>query len=163
MPRSRYRPLLLTLTGVVAYSALVLSLDLGVWMTRISAPGSAGWYALAILSAALVAATLSVADVVRSREQRGWGIGLLLAELGYAAANVGAFVLTLSADRFAIFDRAYVLSVLLIGPALAALAVAVLAALRGRNDRRGMLGFDLWAASVGCAHFWVVAQASASV
>jgi len=163
--RPRPRPLALALVtlGAVAYVALVQALRPTQMMTQLSAPGAAGWYALVLLSSAALALGILLLQVVLRRDRRSWAVGVLLAALGYAAVNVGAFALTISLDRFAIFQLAYVFSAVLVGPALAAGALIVLAATSRQISPLGLLGFALWVGSVGLAHLWVIAQASASV
>jgi hypothetical protein len=146
-----------------AYALLLYSLDLGRSMTRVSSPGEAVWWGLAILVLGAVAMGMLVADIVLYRERRLASIFGLLAGLGYAVLNIGAFVITLALDRFAIFEPAYVRSASLVAPALAMAAVILLALLRRWSGWLGLLGCVAWIGSVGLAHLWVIAQASASV
>jgi hypothetical protein len=147
----------------VAYTLLLSSLDLERSMTRISSPGEAVGWGLAILALGAVAMGMLVADIVLRAERRLAAIFLLLVGLGYAVLNIGAFVITLALDRFAIFEPAYVRSVVLVAPALAMGAVILLALLRRWSGWRGLLGCVASIGTAGLAHLWVIAQASASV
>jgi hypothetical protein len=131
------------------------------WMDSMSAPGAAGWSAAFVLALAALGISALIVAVVRARGRRARPSGLLLAGILYAAANVGVFATTLALDRFAIFELAYVLTVVLGAPAVVVVAATVVA---GREaGRLAVVGFAAWIASVASAHLWIIAQASASV
>jgi hypothetical protein len=161
--RSHRLAWLLAAAIAAAYALRLYSLDLGRSMTRISSPGEAGWWGLAILVLAAVALGMLVADLVVAGERRPRAIGLLLAGLAYALLNIGAFVAALALDRFAIFEPAYVRAASLVAPVLAMAAVILLALRRRWSGWLGLLGSVAWIGSIGLAHLWVIAQASASV
>jgi hypothetical protein len=104
-----------------------------------------------------------VVDIVLGRVRRIWSTGLLLAGIGYAAANIGAFVVTMSLDAFAIFDLSYVIVAVFGGPGALIIASFIIAGVFKRLHWLGLLGFAIWIGCVGFAHMWVIAEASASV
>ena len=144
--------------GIVLLSGLLF-----VWMDRISAPGAAGWYGLAGLALGLLGLVLMVLDLVRGRDRRGWAAALLGAGVAYAVANAAVFVATLASDRFAIFDRGYVVGVAAVAPLLLWVALLVVALRTRKVGGLGALGFALWILAVAFGHFWMIAQASGSV
>ena len=117
-----------------------------------------GWLCLSLTGICMI-----VVDVARSNKQRGWSVGLLLAGIGYAAANVGLFTITISADAFAIFDYTYMISIALVGPALMIIASVFIAISYKKLSWLSISGFAIWIGCVGFAHLFVVAAVSASV
>ena len=123
---------------------------------------SPGLYALAWGCLAIGGLLAMAIHISRGGAGRRWTMVLLLAGVLYGAVNVGIFAVTLAMDEFAIFERAYVTRVLA-GAALTMVASVIAAGATKRFDRLGVLGFVLWIGSVGLAHLWVIAAASASV
>ena len=89
--------------------------------------------------------------------------GAMVVGLAYAAANVGMFVVTASADAFDIFELHYIAGVAAIGPALMIVALIVFNRVYRPLSRRSMTGFVIWLLSVAFVHLYVIAAASASV
>jgi len=141
------RSLLLITAGVSVFFGLIA----GAWYMSVF------WY-LATSGICMMAV-----DIVLARSRRVWAFGLLLAGIGYVAANIGVFMVTMSLDAFAIFDLAYIISAVFVGPTLMIVASIIVAGVYKRLHWLGVLGFAIWIGCVGVAHLWVIAQCSASV
>ena len=86
-----------------------------------------------------------------------------MAGIAYAVANIGVFAVTILVERWAIFELAYIISVVFVGPALMIVALMIVAGFYKRLGWLGALGFAIWIGWVGFAHLWIIAQARASV
>jgi hypothetical protein len=122
-----------------------------------------GYSAIACACLALTGFCMMVVGIVRNDARRTPPTGLLLAGLAYAAANVGAFVLTISLDSFAIFHLAYLISVGFLGPALMVIALIFVARAYRQLSRLSLIGYASSIVSVAFAHLWAIAAAAASV
>lgn len=161
-PRFGLPQLGLTAAGVGVYVALVavaIQNQPRVLDVLMEAPGffALGWGCLAIGGLLMMAV-----HIARGSVGRNGTIALLLAGVLYGAVNVGFFLVSFSTDEFAIFERAYTTRVLA-APALMMVAALIAAGVTKRFDWLGVLGFVCWIGSVGLAHLWVIAAASASV
>ena len=103
------RSLLLITTGVGAFIWLILALDPFQLLDMIWLDSADWWYAFACLSLASVGFCMMIVSIVRARGRHSWAVCLLVAGIGYAAANVCVFNVTMSHDPFAIFERTYTL------------------------------------------------------
>jgi hypothetical protein len=123
----------------------------------------AGWYAAAFWYLAGGGICMMAVEIAVGRVSRGWATGLLLAGIGYAAANIVIFIVAMSIDAFLIFGDGYIIPVVFVTPPLLAVAATVAAAVSRKLAWPGVLGFAAWVGCVGFAHFWVIVQVSASV
>ena len=105
-----------------------------------------------------------VVNIVLGRGGHIWSTGLLLVGIAYGVANIGVFIVTISAARIATLR-----------PRLHHFSCFCRTSTHdGPNDYRRrilqeawlaryLLGFATWIGCVGFAHMWVIAAASASV
>ena len=124
---------------------------------------AAGWYASCFWYLAAGGVCLMAVDIVRGRVHRGWAVGLLLFGIGYALANLGVFVLTVSLDAFAIFAPTYIITAVLAGPGFTIFAAIVVAGESKKLDWLAVVGFAIWIGCVAFAHMWIIAEFSAGV
>jgi len=106
---------------------------------------------------------LILAEAIRARGGRAWPLGLLGVALAYGALHVGVLSATISVDRFAIFEGAYLIAATIAIPLLAVVALTGFARRTDELRWPGALGFGVWALSLGFMHLWVVAQLGAGV
>lgn len=122
-----------------------------------------GFSAIGCVCLALIGLGMMVVGAARSNAPRTWPVGLPLAGVAYAAANIGAFIVTVSVDAFEIFKLAYIVSFGVVGPALMITALVAVVRTHKQLNRLSIVGFAIWVGCVGFAHLWVIAAASASV
>ncbi len=125
--------------------------------------GATGLSAVAGLILAIGSLGMMIANITHGRGGYLGSIGLLLAASAYLVANIGVFVVTISADRFAIFERVCIASTVFVGPAVMLVALLIVAGFGKRPGWIGLFGFTIWLACIGFGHLWVIAQISASV
>ena len=108
---------------------------------------------------AVASLSMMVANIAVRRAGHLWPICLLVA-FAFAAANFVVFIATLVVDSSAVFDDVYLISVVLVGPAIMLVALILVT---GFLKRLGVLGFAIWIAGVALAHLWIIAAASSSI
>lgn len=106
---------------------------------------------------------LMVVELVRGRRDRRWSALRLATGLVYAGINLGACAWMVSVDPFGLFDPVYVSAVSFFGPLTVVGVYLFTIRHAGEEQHLGSLAFATWIASVGLAHVWIIAQASASV
>ncbi|WDI42160.1 hypothetical protein [Bremerella sp. P1] len=123
----------------------------------------AGIFALGCGLLAVAGLTMMVVDLAHGRFGYLWPTVVLSAALIYAPANVVLFIATLMVDRFAVFGEPYLVSAVLLAPAVMLFALVIVAGFLSRLGWFTLLGFIIWIESVALAHLWVIAAASASI
>jgi hypothetical protein len=110
---------------------------------------------------------MMVAEIVSGRASRNLALGLLATALVYVLLNVAVYIVIVAADSFSLFNLAFDIGVIFVGPQLAIGGAVVAAIIVWRTRKRfpalALLGFVIWMAGVGFANLWAIASASASV
>lgn len=156
------RSLMLFTLGValyVAFASLAVR-NHGALLAALS--DALGFYAIVCGLLLLASLGMMAINIGWSRSGRGWAVGLLVAGIAFGGVNVVVLAATLSWDEFVLFDDAYLISVVFVGPALMFASLAIAAACT-KPGWFGVLGLAIWIASVGFAQLWIIAAASASV
>ena len=120
-------------------------------------------YAIGCAFLALTGFTIMLVNVALNRVASLWSAGLLLSGIAFAAANAAIFIVMILVNAFAIFEPIYINAIVLIAPTLMIIASMIVAGVYKKINWLGVLGFVLWTWSVGLAHLWIIAAASASV
>lgn len=117
--------------------------------------------------AMVCAGYMMVAEILFGKVSRRWTAGVLGLAIAYGLANVGVYYAVFHADPFLVFNRLFMLSVIILGPLLTVSAVVAsvfyCAALRATPPWTGLAGLVLWMSGVGAANSFVIAMASAAV
>ena len=161
-PQFSLRSLLLIMSGVGVYIALAAAAVRNHGELLDVLMDSPALYAIAFLCPGVAGICMLVLNITYGRDGNVWSIGLLVAGIVFAAANFCVFVGTLVVDRSAIFDRTYLTSVVFVGPA-AMFAMTIVIGFFRRLGWLGVLGLVTCIASIGFAHLWIIAAASASI
>ena len=162
-PQFSLRSLLLIAVGAAVYVAIAMAVVRHRGRLLDIVADAAGIFALGCGLLAFAGFGMMVASLVRSRGEYLWPTVVLVAAIIYAPANLVLFIATLLVDRSAIFDDVYLISAVLVGPAIMLVVLVSFAGFFRRVGWLGLLGFTMWIESVAFAHLWVIAAAAASI
>lgn len=143
-------------------SVLLLTVAVGTFI-GVAVLSLTGAYSLAMVSAFC----LMVAEVVRGHTGLKLSLGLLAAALVYLPLNLAVYIVVSTIDASTIFEPAFMIFVVVVGPLLAIGSSIAAALVVWRATKRfqimSLILFGIWMAGIGIANIWLIGEISGSV